>query len=111
MLDSTSFDVNMLDKEASILVVNGDQHRFYTREELADVMELAKKVGTKYQVSDFKILHEDVSGKFGSITYNMAWKTSIGDKETTVRILAHEIWERQPSGWCRVFAALDATRI
>ena len=110
MLDGATFDINMLDKEASILVAHGADHRFYTREEIGEVLETAKKAGTKFEVSDFEILHQDTSGQFASITYRVTWKTSVGDKTIATRILSHEIWEHQESQWRRVFAAMDATQ-
>jgi hypothetical protein len=110
MLDGATFDINMLDEDASVLVAHGAEHRFYTREEIADVLGIAKKAGTKYEVSDFKILHEDTSGQFASITYRVNWRTSVGDVNMTTQILSHEIWEHQKNEWRRVFAAMDATQ-
>ena len=110
MLDASTFDINMLDKEASMLVAHGDDHRFYTREEIADVFETAKKVGTKYGVSDFRIVQENSSGQFASVTYRVTWTATVDQTKTVTEILSHEIWEHEKNEWHRVFAAMDATR-
>jgi len=108
LLYASSFDVNLLDGEASVVVAHGTDHRFYTREEIAEVLDTAKKAGTKYEVSDFKILYEDTSGQFAPITYRATWRTSVGNNTITTGILSHEIWEHEDGKWRRVFAALDA---
>jgi len=110
LLDAATFDTSMLDEEASTVVAHGSVHRFYTREEIAEVLDTAKKAGTKYEVSNFKILHEDVSGQFASISYRVTWKTSVGNTDITTDLLSHEIWERQNDKWRRLFAALEATQ-
>jgi hypothetical protein len=108
LLDASTFDVNMLDKEASVLVAHGSDRRFYTREEIAEVLDTARRAGTKYDVSNFKILHEDRSGQFASIDYQVTWRTSVNSATITTDLLSHEIWERSGDGWVRVFAAMDA---
>ena len=110
MLDASTFDVNRLDGEASILVAHGTDRRFYTREEIAEVLDTAKKAGTKYDISGFKILHEDRTGQFASIDYRVTWQTSFKNTTVTTELLSHEIWEHDQDGWRRVFAALDATQ-
>jgi len=110
MLDASTFDINILDKNASIVVAHGTDHRFYTPEELQEVLDLAKTTGTRYGVSGFKILQEDLgNGQFASIVYRVVWKSTVDDVNTTTVIVSHEIWERQGNKWNRVFAALDAT--
>jgi hypothetical protein len=110
MLDFNTFDVNKLDTEASVLVAHMDSHqkRFYTREEIADVVEVAKKTHTKYAISDFKILHEQIDGGFASVIYQVRWKASVDGKDVNTRMVSHEIWENKNGEWLRVFAAMDA---
>jgi hypothetical protein len=111
MLNHSTFDVNKLDKEASVVVAHGSAHRFYTREEIESAVAIAKSAGTKYDVSDFTILHEDTNGQFASVTYRATWKVSGGANANKVKalVMSHEIWEREKDGWLRVFAAMDIT--
>jgi len=108
LLYASTFDVNLLDKEASVLVAHGADHRFYTREEIAEVLETARKAGTKYDVSGFKITHEDISDQFASVDYRVTWRTSVKDATVSTDLVSHEIWEHDGDGWRRVFAVLDA---
>lgn len=110
MLDFNTFNVDKLDKEASVLVAHIDSHqkRFYTREEIADVVEVAKKTHTKYEISDFKVLHEEINGGFASVIYQVRWKASVDGRDVETRVVSHEIWENQNGEWLRVFAAMDA---
>jgi hypothetical protein len=111
LLDATTFDISMLDNESSAVVANGPERRFYTREEMAEVQDTARKAGTKYEASDFKLLSEDTSGQFASITYRVTWKTSVGNATIATNIVSHEIWEHQQNEWHRVFAAMDAKQL
>lgn len=110
MLDFNTFNVDKLDTEASVLVAHMDSHqkRFYTREEIADVVEVAKKTHTRYEISDFKILHEQIDGGFASVIYQVRWKESVDGNDVDIPMVSHEIWENQNGEWLRVFAAMDA---
>ncbi len=107
MLNDTTFDINMLDEGASVMVAYGAEHRVYTRGEIAGIQEAAKKAGAKNKTSQFVLLHEYTSGQFGSITYRVIWTKSVGDETISTTVLSHEIWEQQNNVWRLMYAAMD----
>lgn len=107
MLNPDTFDLTSLDDQCTVMVEVGTNRQFFTKQDIAAYLATAKAAGTKFQASNFKVLNKNETGKFGSITYQVVWKSSTGNSTTTVRLTSKEVWERQASGWVRLFAAMD----
>jgi hypothetical protein len=107
MLNPSTFEISVLDDDASIMVALGDSRTVYSRDDIQAHLTSAKASGAKFEASDFKVLSKDESDRFATITYQVTWKTTIGNTTSSTRFTSHEIWERQPSGWRRLFAAMN----
>jgi hypothetical protein len=110
MVMSSNFDSSRLDADASILIVHDKQRKLYTRDELTGAADAAKKAGTKYRASNFRVTQNDNSGRFASITYKVTWTTTVESKKVIFDVVSHEIWERRDNKWYRLFAAMDSAK-
>jgi|SRR5579883_1637802 len=107
MLNPTTFSLTALDEQCMVLVETGSNRRFYTRSDIEAYLGSAKSGGTKFEAKDFKVLNKDELNQFASITYQVTWTSSTGNTTTVTHLTSKEIWERVPSGWRRVFAAMN----
>jgi hypothetical protein len=106
MLAPKTFDPSVLDDDVVVLVTSGTSRRLYDGDEIAGLAANLKVSGTENTISDFKVLSKTEAGQFVSIVYSVDWKSSLGQTVTTTHLTSHEVWERQVSGWRRLFAAM-----
>ena len=108
MLNPATFDPAVIDDDAEILITSGTSRRIYDADEIDQIADELKAASAKRtELSGFKVLNKIQAGQFVSIVYEFDWKSSAGNATTLTHLTAHEIWQRQPSGWRRLFAAME----
>lgn len=110
-LGSNNFVPTRLDDHTVVLVSSSSGRRFFSRQNIETFQADAKARGETYEASDFKALDTEESEKsrFASITYDVTYKVSKGNKTTLVHVRSHEIWERQVDGFHRLFATIESS--
>jgi hypothetical protein len=109
MSDFSRFDGTKLDDHTTVVVSSGGGRRFFNKEDIEAFHADAKRNGDSYTSTALNILSKEEPSNchFASISYEVSWNISVGNKLQAVRVHSQEIWERQIDGWHRLFAAID----
>jgi hypothetical protein len=106
-LNPQTFDASVLDEDSVLMVTSGSARRLYDRDEMATLAADVKSAGVINAVSGFKVVNKTEDGASASIVYEVDWKSTQGNTIATTHLISHEIWQRQPGGWRRVFAVMQ----
>jgi hypothetical protein len=106
-IDPQKFEASVLDEDSVLMVTSGSARRLYDRDEVVTLATDVKSAGVANAVSGFKVVNKTEDGASASIVYELDWKSTQGNTIATTHLISHEIWQRQPGGWRRVFAVMQ----